>query len=327
MSKKKDELSKIAIFEDQEIRRVMFDGEWYFSIEDVVSVVAESADPKQYINKLKQRDEDLSKGWVQFVHTLPMPTKGGKQGVNCANTEGVFRIIQSIPSKNAEPFKRWLARVGKERLDEIEQPSKAIETAKGYYLAKGYTPEWVQTRTAGIETRHTFTDKLKESGIKSGTEYAILTDELYKSSFGLSTTEYKDYKGLDKKDSLRDNMTPLELAATIFSKATSTEMITKTGAKDFVETKHAIHIAGTITKEALEKLEKQTGKKVVTHKNAKSLDTPEIRKELAQQALPELPEPKENDFDRTAKAVLRVPPEHKKAKAVKPLAKNPKPKK
>lgn len=313
MSKKKEELSKIAIFEDQEIRRVSFNGEWFFVIEDVVKAISESTDPKGYIKDLRRRDEELSKGWGQIATPLPFETKGGKQNLNCSNTEGVFRIIQSIPSKNAEPFKRWLARVGKERLDEIEQPSKAIERGKSYYIAKGYTPEWIQTRTAAIETRHTFTDKLKETGIKSGTEFAILTDELYKSSFGLSTSEYKDFKSLDKKDSLRDNMTPMELAATIFSEATSTEMIVKTGAKDFVETKSAIHIAGSITREALEKLEKQTGKKVVTHKNAKDLDTPEIRKELAQQALPEgLPDPEESDFDRTIKAVAKVPNQKKK---------------
>jgi hypothetical protein len=208
-----------------------------------------------------------------------------------------------VPSKKAEPFKRWLARVGKERLDEIEQPAKAIERAKGYYLAKGYIPKWVQTRLAGIDTRHTFTDSLKDSGIKESYEYAILTDELYKSSFGFSTTEYKKHKGLSKKDSLRDNMTPLELASTIFSEATSTEIIEKTGAEGFIETKNAIHIAGNITKEAIKKIEKQTGKKVVTHKNYKELDNPEIRKELIQKTPDE-----EKDFDETLKKLLNVPP-------------------
>ena len=249
---KKQELNKIALFEGEEIRRVSFEGEWYFVIEDVVKALTDSKDPKQYLNKLRKRDEELSKGWVQFVHTLPFKTMGGKQNMNCSDTEGVFRIIQSIPSKKAEPFKRWLARVGKERLDEIEQPGKAIERGKGYYLAKGYSQQWIETRTASIDTRHKFTDTLKEKGISKGKEYAILTNELYSSSFGLNANQYKELKGLDKKESLRDHMTPLELASVIFSEATSTEIINETQAEGFVETKKAIHIAGNITKEAIE---------------------------------------------------------------------------
>lgn len=307
-----EESNKIALFEGVEIRKVSIDGEWYFSIEDIVKALTNSKNPKGYIKDIRRRDEELSKGWGQIATPLPINTKGGKQSINCASTEGVLRIIQSIPSKNAEPFKRWLARVGKERLDEIEQPSKAIERAKGYYLAKGYTPEWVETRTASITTRHTFTDTLKSANIK-GYQYGVLTDELYKSSFGLSSTEYKNHKGLDKKDSLRDNMTPLELAATIFSEATSTEIITQTGAKDFVETKNAIHVAGGITKEAIQKIEKQTGKKVVTHKNAKELDSPEIRKELAQQSLPKQKEVPENlsDFNKKLLKALVKPKNEK----------------
>lgn len=235
---------------------------------------------------MRRRDPEISKGWGQIATPLPMKTAGGVQNVNCASAEGMLRIIQSIPSKKAEPFKRWLARVGKERLDEIEQPAKAIERAKSYYLAKGYSPEWVQTRIAGVETRHTFTDTLKDSGITERYQYAVLTDELYRSSFGLNSQEYKHHKGLSKGESLRDNMTPLELAATIFSEATSTEVIQQTGAKNFVETKEAIHIAGNITKEAIEKIENQTGKKVVTHQNARELNSPEIKRELAQQSLP-----------------------------------------
>ena len=308
MKKKKEELNKISIFEGTEIRKISLDGEWYFPIEDVIKALTDSTDPKQYINKLRQRDEELSKGWVQIVHPLPMVTKGGRQNVNCANTEGVFRIVQSITSKRAEPFKRWLARVGKERLDEIEQPAKAIERARGYYLAKGYTADWVQTRTASVETRHTFTDKLKEGGINKGYQYAILTDELYRSSFGLTSAQYKKHKNLEKGDSLRDNMTPLELAATIFSEATSTEIISKTGAKNFVETKNAIHIAGEITKEAISKVEKQTGKKVVTHDNAKGLDSPEIRKELVQQSLPKQIEETLSDHNKKLKKALDFNP-------------------
>lgn len=280
------ENNKLAIFEDSEIRRVLFDGDWYYSIEDIIIALTDSKDPKQYIQKLKQRNEALNEGWVQFVLTLPLSTAGGKQNVNCASTEGVLRIIQEVPSKKAEPFKRWLAKVGNERLDEIAQPAKAIERAKGYYLAKGYTQQWVQTRIAGIDTRITFTDTLKESGIEKGHEYAILTNEMYHSWSGFSASEHKNLKGLDKKESLRDNMTPLELATTIFSEATATEVIEKTRAKGFVETKNAIHIAGKITNEAIKKIEEQTGKKVVTHENMKDLNSPEIQKEIIQKSLP-----------------------------------------
>jgi DNA-damage-inducible protein D len=287
MSKEVDKNNKLAIFEDSEIRRVFFDDDWYYSVEDVVQALTDSSDTKQYVKKLKQRDEQLDSNWGTICTPLPLVAKDGKKrNVNCANSEGLFRIIQSIPSKKAEPFKRWLARIGKERLDEIAQPAKAIERAKGYYIAKGYSPEWVQTRIAGVDTRHTFTDTLKESGIKDGYEYAVLTNELYSSWSGFTAGEYKEHKGIGKKDSLRDNMTPLELASTIFSEATSKEMIEKTGAKGFAETKKAIHVAGNITKEAIQKLEKETGKKVVTHKNMKELNSPDIQKNLIQQSLP-----------------------------------------
>jgi Cu/Ag efflux protein CusF len=276
--------NKIAIFEGDEIRRISVDGEWFYVIEDIVSVLTDSINPKGYIKDLRRRDEEISKGWGQIATPLPFQTGGGIQKLNCANTESIFRIIQSIPSKKAEPFKRWLARIGKERLDEIEQPAKAIERAKGYYLAKGYSPQWVETRTASIDTRKKFTDTLKDHGIEDGKDYAILTNELYVSSFGLDAIEYKAYKGLTKKESLRDNMTPMELAAVIFSEATSTEIITETSTKNFIETRSAVHIAGNITREAINKIEIETGKRVITHKNAKELDSPEIRKELAQQS-------------------------------------------
>jgi len=312
MSKQEEKNNKIAIFEDSEIRRVFFDEDWYFVIEDVVKVLTDSSDPKGYIKDMRRRDEELAKGWGQIATPLPFSTKGGKQNVNCANTEGLFRIIQSIPSKKAEPFKRWLARVGKERLDEIEQPAKAIERGKGYYVEKGYSPEWIQTRMAGIETRHTFTDTLKSSGIKEGHEYAILTNELYFSWSGFTASEYKQHKGLTTKDSLRDNMTPLELASTIFSEATSKELIEQTGAKGFVETKKAIHIAGNITKEAIEKLEKESGKKVVTHENASELDSPEIRKELVQESgAIEENRQELSSYNDTLKKLMNVPPPQK----------------
>lgn len=286
MSKEKEQSNKIAIFEDVEIRKTNIEGEWYFSIIDIIEVLIGNNNPRRYWSDLKSKllnKEGFTQLYENIVQLKLISKDGKKRLTDIANTETLFRIIQSVPSPKVEPFKRWLARVGKERLDEIEQPAKAIERAKGYYLAKGYTPEWVQTRTASIETRHSFTDKLKDAGISEGKDYAILTNEMYKSWSTFTANEYKKHKGLNKNDSLRDNMTPLELATTIFNEATTTEILENSDVEGFVETKKAIHIAGKITKEAIEKIEKQTGKKVVTHKNHKELDTPEIRKELIQQ--------------------------------------------
>ncbi|MBO6662773.1 MAG: hypothetical protein JJ909_02100 [Roseivirga sp.] len=274
--------NKLAIFEDTEIRRVLFDEEWFYSIEDVVKALTDSKNPKGYVKDLRRRNETLSEGWGQIATPLPIMTKGGRQLINCANNEGLLRIIQEIPSKKAEPFKRWLARLGAERIEEIEQPAKAIERAKGYYLQKGYTQEWVQTRIAGIDTRVSLTDSLKERGIKPGYEYAVLTNEMYKSWSGYTAKEYKEHKGLSSKESLRDNMTPMELATTLFSETAAKELIDKSDAQGFVETQNQIHIAGQITKEAVEKIEKETGKKVVTHKNMKELNSATKQKEIVQ---------------------------------------------
>jgi len=318
MSKELEKSNKILLFEGDEIRRVYFDDDWCYSVVDVIKVLTDSSNPRRYWSDLKTKlsGEDGAKLYDIIVQLKIKSNDGKRYETDCSDTEGILRIIQSIPSKKAEPFKRWLARVGKERLDEIEQPARAIERAKYYYLAKGYTPEWVQTRIAGIDTRHTFTDSLKESGIKESYHYAILTDELYKSSFGLSTREYKKQKRLSKKDSLRDNMTPLELASTIFSEAMSTELISETNPTGFVETRNAIHIAGNFTKEAIEKLEKATGKNVVTHKNMKELDSPEIRKELVQQASPKQIEenPDLSDFNKKLKTALDHNPKNKSDK-------------
>ena len=174
--------SRLAIFEDQEIRRILVGDEWYYSVIDVVSVLTESTNARSYWNKLKERE--LEHGIELSTICLQLKliaTDGKKRLTDCADNEGILRIIQSVPSKKAEPFKRWLASAGAERLEEIEQPSKAIERGKGYYIAQGRTTDWIQTRMAGIDTRVTFTDRLKESGIKKGYEYATLTNEMYKS--------------------------------------------------------------------------------------------------------------------------------------------------
>lgn len=186
---------KLALFEEKEIRKTWHDEKWYFSIEDIVFVLTNSKDPKQYINKLRQRDEELGKGWVQIVHTLKMDTNGGKQRINCADTEGILRIIQSIPSPKAEPFKRWLAKVGSERIDEINNPELAIDRMKKIYEKKGYSKSWIEQRERGIATRHNLVDEWKQRGAKEGKDYAILTNEIYKSGFGVVLKSIKKLKG------------------------------------------------------------------------------------------------------------------------------------
>lgn len=313
---KKETINKIAIFEDKEIRRTFIDGEWVFSVVDVIAVLTESKDPSDYWYRLKTRTKteegvELSTICRELKMTAP---DGKKRLTDVANTEALFRIIQSIPSPKAEPFKRWLARVGKERLDEIEQPAKAIERAKGYYIAKGYEPRWVQTRVASIDARHKFTDTLKETGISESKDYAILTNEMYSSTFGMTAEQYKIYKDLQKDDSLRDNMTPIELAATIFSEATSTEFIKQSGTKDFIETRGYIIKAGNITNEALKKIEKETGKKVITKENYKQLNLPDKQKEIIKNSLNELESSMNNsnenlsEFDKKLKGLLSVSP-------------------
>lgn len=286
----KPESNKLAIFEGKEIRRVFIEEEWYYSVVDVVKALTDSDNPRDYWYKMKIRELDNGVELSTSCLQLKLKSSDGKKYLtDCADNEGLFRIIQSIPSPKAEPFKRWLARLGKERLDEIEQPAKAIERAKSYYVAKGYTTNWIQTRTSSIDARHEFTDALKEKGIKDS-EYGILTNEMYMSWTEMNATEYKSYKGLGKKDSLRDNMTPLELASTIFSEATATEFLDNSSEKGFFETKKYIIKAGKITKEALEKIEKQTGKKVITRNNYKQLNLPEKQKELIAKSIEKLEE-------------------------------------
>lgn len=307
---KKD--SRLALFEDNQIRRIKVDDEWYFSVVDVIGALTESSNPRNYWSTLKTRElengVELSTNCVQLKL---LSNDGKKYLTDCADNEGILRIIQSVPSKKAEPFKRWLAKVGAERIEEIEQPSKAIERGKGYYLQKGYSQEWVETRTASIDTRHKFTDTLKEHGITEGREYAILTNDMYESWSGYSAKDYKHHKGLDNKESLRDHMTPMELATALFSETAAKELIDKSGAQGFKQTRTQIHIAGNITKEAVKKIESQTGKRVVTHKNMKELNSPEVQKQLAQDSMPK-DEPRElKGFDKTLKQALNYDPKGK----------------
>lgn len=270
--------NKLVVFKGKEIRRTLHNNEWWFVVEDVVSALIDSKDPKQYIQRMKRRDPELKKGWVQIVHTLSVETSGGAQRMLCANTEGIFRIIQSIPSPKAEPFKRWLAKVGHERIQEIEDPELATKRTKALYRAKGYSEAWIEKRMRGIAVRAELTDEWQNRGVNGEPEYAILTAEISKAAFGLTPSEYKNMKGL-QRENLRDHMTDLELIFSMLGEAATTEITRKHDARGFGENKVAARKGGKIAGDAREKLETETGDRVVSPENY--LIEPESRKRLA----------------------------------------------
>jgi hypothetical protein len=265
--------NKIIIFETATIRRTLHNGEWYFSVEDVITALTDSADAKQYIQKLKQRDPILKAGWVQIVLTLALNTLGGTQRMNCANTEGIFRIIQSIPSPKAEPFKRWLAKVGYERVQEIEDPELATQRTRALYKAKGYSDAWIEKRMRGIAVREELTEEWQQRNVGGEKEYAILTAEISKATFGLTPSEYKDHKGLTREN-LRDNMTDLELIFSMLGEASTTEIARTQDAQGFAENKQAAKAGGKIAGDARKKLEIESGRKVVTQDNHLQITRP-----------------------------------------------------
>jgi hypothetical protein len=270
---------KLVVFKGKGIRRTLHNDEWWFVVEDVVLALIDSKDPKQYIQRMKQRDPELRKGWVQIVHTLSIETAGGVQRMLCANTEGLFRIIQSIPSPKAEPFKRWLAKVGYERVQEIEDPELASKRTKALYRAKGYSEAWIEKRMRGIAVRAELTDEWRKRGVGDEPEYAILTAEISKAAFGLTPSEYKNLKGVEREN-LRDHMTDLELIFSMLGEAATTEIARKQDAQGFGENKVAARKGGKISGDARKKLELETGKKVVSSENY--LTEPEGRKRLQQ---------------------------------------------
>ena len=258
--------TKIAIFKGKEIRKTIYNNEWWFVVEDIVLALIDSVNVKDYINKMRARDTELSKGYGQIVRTLEVPTEGGKQKMNCADTEGIFRIIQSIPSPKAEPFKRWLARVGYERIKEIEDPELATKRTRMLYKAKGYSDAWIEKRMRGIEVRETLTDEWKKRGIKENVEYSILTAEISKAAFDMTPSEYKKFKGL-KRENLRDHMDDLELIFSMLGEASTTEIAKSKNAQGFPENKDAARKGGKVAGGARKKLEKESGRLVVSKKN------------------------------------------------------------
>ncbi|OGF21296.1 phage antirepressor protein [Candidatus Falkowbacteria bacterium RIFOXYB2_FULL_38_15] len=260
------ETTKIALFKGKKIRKTLFQNEWWFVVEDVVLALIDSNDPKQYIQRMKQRDIELAKGWVQFVHTLPVPTDGGNQNMNCADTEGVFRIIQSIPSPKAEPFKRWLAKVGYERVQEIENPELATKRTRILYKLKGYPEDWIEKRMRGIAIREELTDEWQNRGAREQKDYEILTAEISKATFGITPGEYKKVKGL-KRENLRDHMDDFELIFTMLGERSTTEIHKTENSKGVAKLAQDAKRGGRIAGVAKEQLEKEIGRQVVSKEN------------------------------------------------------------
>jgi hypothetical protein len=258
--------TRIAVFKGRKVRKIVYNNEWWFSVEDVVLALTDSVNPKDYINKMRRRDREFSKGYGQIVHPLKIETAGGRQNVNCANTEGIFRIIQSIPSPKAEPFKRWLARVGYERIQEIENPELAMKRTRFIYKAKGYSDDWIEKRMRGIAIREELTNEWQNRAIKEEKEYAILTAEISKAAFDMTPLEYKKFKGL-KRENLRDHMTDLELIFSMLGEASTAEITRNRDAVGFKENERTAKQGGKVAGKARKDLEKKSGKKVSSKGN------------------------------------------------------------
>jgi len=262
--------NEIKIFEGNQIRSVWDNEneEWYFSVVDVIGTLTESKDPGAYWRKLKQRLKEEGSEVVTFCHGLKLMAIDGKmRETDACDMKGIFRIIQSVPSPKAEPFKIWLAEVGKERLDEIVDPELTIERALETYLRKGYSREWINQRLQAIQVRKELTDSWEDHGVKEGLEYAILTNEISKAWAGMSTREYKDFKGL-KKQNLRDNMSTTELILNMLAETATKDIANTSNPQGLEENKKVAKRGGHVAKVAKETLEQEIGGSVITSKNA-----------------------------------------------------------
>ncbi len=268
MNTSSSEITKIAIFKGNKVRKTIHNDEWWFSVVDVVEALTDSVKPRVYWNAMKVRVKSQDGIELSTIcRQLKLESADGKKYLtDCANTEGLFRIIQSIPSPKAEPFKRWLAKVGYERIQEIEDPELATKRTRALYKAKGYSDAWIEKRMRGIEIRETLTDEWKKRQVGEDREYAILTAEISKATFGMTPSEYKKFKNL-KRENLRDHMNDLELIFSMLGEASTTEIAKNKDAQGFIENKVAAKKGGTIAGEARQKLEKESGKKVSTKTN------------------------------------------------------------
>lgn len=277
-------MSNIRLFEDKKVRTVWNekDQDWYFSVVDVVNVLTDSTDyltARKYWNKLKQRLREEGSEVVTFCHQLKIPAQDGKlRESDVLNTKGLLRLIQSIPSPKAEPFKMWLAEVGNDRLNEIADPEKAILRGAEFYRAKGYTEGWINQRLQTIEMRKELTDEWKERGITNDKDYAILTNEMTKAWSGMNVSEYKQYKGL-KKENLRDNMTNIELVLNMLAEVTTTAISKSEKPNTFEKNKNVAKRGGNVANDAKKRFEEETGQPVVSKLNAKSKALLEIKTE------------------------------------------------
>lgn len=261
--------NKLVIFQDKKIRRIWHNSEWFFSVADIIEALTESPYPRQYWEKVKQREFieiQLSPIWLQLkIESID----GKKYATDCVNTKNAFRLIQSIPSKKAEPFKMWLAQVGKERLDEIENPELAQERMKELYEQKGYSKDWIDKRLRGIAIRQNLTDEWQERGIMNKKDYAILTAEISKATFGLTPSEYRKLKNIPDKSkaNLRDNMTDLELIFTMLGEKVTTEISKKEKPKTFEKNKKVANRGGAVAGKARKETEKEIGRSVISEEN------------------------------------------------------------
>jgi hypothetical protein len=274
-------MSNIKLFEEKHVRSVFNEQneKWYFSVIDVIHVLTDSTVPKRYWSDLKKKlSKEGSQAYDKIVH-LKMTAEDGKNRVtDTADTETMLRLIQSIPSPKAEPFKQWLAQVGAERIAEIENPELAQARIRATYKAKGYSDAWIEKRIRGIQTRDELTNEWKNRGVKEGKEYSILTAEISKATFGIIPSEYKSLKGLTKtSENLRDHMTDLELIFTMLGEASTTEIAKNKNAQGFIENHKAAKAGGNVAGNARKELEKKSGAKIVNKQNFKNLD---ISKEL-----------------------------------------------
>jgi prophage antirepressor-like protein len=269
------EMSKLAAFEGKQIRKTLHNGAWWFVIVDVVAVLTDSANPSGYLKDMRRRETSLAeafKGGGQIAPPLALKftTPGGPQNLQCWNTEGIFRLIQSIRSPKAEPFKRWLARVGKERLDEIENPELSMARMQELYEKKGYPKEWIDKRLRGIAVRQDLTDEWKHRGARTASEYAILTNEIMQGTFGLKVEEYKQVKALEREN-LRDHMTDIELILTMLGEATTTKLHRDRDSRGMMPLKKDAQDGGAVAGRTRKDIEAQSGKPVISEENFKQL--------------------------------------------------------
>lgn len=270
METKVKENKELVLFENKKIRRQEYNNEWYYSVVDIMEILSESDDPGAYWRKLKQRLNDEGNESVTNCHELKLPSKkdGKRYATDCANRETIFRLIQSVPSPNAEPFKLWFARLAEERIQEVINPELAIERARQTYLNKGYTEEWTNARMKSIPARKELTDEWKKRGAVTAKEFAILTNDISKGTFGITTNQHKAIKELNEKQNLRDNMSPLELALTTLAEVTTTELHKANDSEGMNSLRNDAQEGGEIASRTRKDIEKRIGKEVVTKENA-----------------------------------------------------------